>query len=1208
MPGLLVLVLATLCAGASGCKGERYLDRIYTPSSDEAGIMHADGGDRLDGALRRPDGAPPAGGGMTAHPDGARPMPTDDAGMPDPPMAEPCLRAAASERLPSRSAVTDGAMQPSARIMFTKDLFSLFRSHCGGCHVEAALGGFGVSLPTFANTIDGRAVERMRSDDPDRVMPPLSAGGKPASQRSEGDPVLELASLVERWIEAGRPADVFAVPAQGGAQAGDSPYRLEREVAGAMTNIGDCVPAKDLVASDQEAVRQMDAFFDRASELPLRLRDTDLVALDSATLARHGVVGYAPAYPLWSDNAKKIRAVRVPAGEPIRFDRVAQRFALPANTRFYKTFLREVVDRQGRKSYRKVETRVIVSRPDRKRPDGSYEVTSLFGTYAWNEPETEALLVRDPLRNGAPFRDRLVTIVTDEQQAQAVIESNPLNVQFALQDKGLTRTYAMPGSERCLHCHMGSPSHSFVLGFTPLQVHRRPLGEGGVVEPAGSDELNQLQRLIDYGISSEFDAADLKLLEDSQGARKPRNQLELEAQGYILGNCAHCHNPDGFASVKAPSLRDVLNLWPSPNGGIFEFPLESFSPRIKRGKQQRIPIPYITPSLFELEVFDGQNPTSFLSGIWVAKADIVFRDGRQVWNPVLAPWRSLVYRNVDAPFTYADHYAIFPHMPMDAPGLDCRAPRLLGSWMVSIPARRKHPQTDELHEAEPQPYVEVKPGSPGYDEAVQQASERLAQYRAGSRYNSCPDPALDIVDPRVVPGVPGSSTPATDSYRVPERAHWVVTDLTEVKAPWGPRRPDWRRILVDGDHQGLDPEDKDVVELLAEVVFTPELREFALSERPYGLWLEKDGCDLSSVPKAASFTGNERPLWFDVNEELRPDGSNPVYTQSPGGAVFNLICVNCHGPEADSQGRQADTIMTITGGATRVANLRDGIFGPPEAHGENRARVFGDVATPAISADTWAARYMIWMAIGGTEREIPRSILSLVSNTLVLGEGRAGGSAQVRDANMLQTAQWLCGQTLPDRARSFDMKAGRLRHGDKENGTSLIPSNGDAELWEELCSRDNPAPVRVLTVFSSDPTLWSRARNYRVCENCLRSPEAYPADAPVGDHSGNVVTGIAPSNRMPWCIRKPSKPELLEAAESFRQANRLQGKLPPFCPETLFAKVGAADVHLWSNADKVRWTRRGAMNAGLAVFAYLDAVAGGLKPKPAYNACEQLIP
>ena len=58
---------------------------------------------------------------------------------------------------------------------------------------------------------------------------------------------------------------------------------------------------------------------------------------------------------------------------------------------------------------------------------------------------------------------------------------------------------------------------------------------------------------------------------------------------------------------------------------------------------------------------------------------------------VLAPWRSLIYRNTDTPYDYFDDYAPFPHMPLNTSGYDCRVAQLMGDWMVSIPARIKDP-------------------------------------------------------------------------------------------------------------------------------------------------------------------------------------------------------------------------------------------------------------------------------------------------------------------------------------------------------------------------------------------------------------------------------------------------------------------------------------------------------------------------------------
>ena len=73
---------------------------------------------------------------------------------------------------------------------------------------------------------------------------------------------------------------------------------------------------------------------------------------------------------------------------------------------------------------------------------------------------------------------------------------------------------------------------------------------------------------------------------------------ELKAQAYMLGNCAHCHNPRGFPSITKPELTNKLNFLPNDkDGGIFEFPFERYSPIRSRGGNGQIPIPYVTPSL-----------------------------------------------------------------------------------------------------------------------------------------------------------------------------------------------------------------------------------------------------------------------------------------------------------------------------------------------------------------------------------------------------------------------------------------------------------------------------------------------------------------------------------------------------------------------------------------------------------------------------------
>ena len=105
---------------------------------------------------------------------------------------------------------------------------------------------------------------------------------------------------------------------------------------------------------------------------------------------------------------------------------------------------------------------------------------------------------------------------------------------------------------------------------------------------------------------------------------------------------------------------------------------------------------------------------------------------------------------------YADDFVVFPHMPMNSAGYDCRASHIMADWMVSIPAVRKSPQVSEdtLYGNKPydnnaQPYVEVLPTDPAYADAQAAARARLDEYHNGGRYDFCPDTS-DIVDPSVV--------------------------------------------------------------------------------------------------------------------------------------------------------------------------------------------------------------------------------------------------------------------------------------------------------------------------------------------------------------------------------------------------------------------------------------------------------------------------
>jgi mono/diheme cytochrome c family protein len=1162
-----------------------------------------------------------------------------------------CSRARSSSPLPARSTLA-GAGQDTggqADIYLTSDLYNLFDKVCGGCHVEANLGMFRVSAGTFPTLVDQTVYNIITSNDPATVMPPVLAGGVPFNQRMASDPVVQLASLLNSWLAQGSSPNSFTISAQ--SMGSSTGYAMTSTLASQLTNIGSCIPDKAMVATGTTAMDQMDAFFASATSLPATLDQTDLVSLDSQTLAQTGVISYAPTYPLWSDNAGKMRYVRVPRGQSITFDRAKQKLDIPANTRFYKTFLKQIKDANGNMTYRKIETRVIVSRPDTVAADGSNQQNALFGTYLWNDQESQAQLLQDPLRNGKPFADRIFPYVMDEQKAQAIIASNPANLPAAEKAAKIVRHYAVPGSERCIQCHMGSPSASFILGFTPLQVARRSTGEGGVYEPGEGDELTQLQRLIDYGVITGISSpSEVLPLEKSEGMRSPRNAYELNAQAYMVGNCAHCHNPRGFPSIRQPEIANMLIFLPGAgdNEGIFQFPLETMSPLRQRGLLQNVKIPYVTPSLY-----DYPDGTASLKYFCPDQSSGSCEGANETGQWVLAPWRSLIYRNTDTPYDYFDDYSLYPHMPLDTSGYDCRVAKLMGDWMVSIPARLKHPEQSEsllpvdgvfgpTANLDPQPYEEVLPTDSDYQAALSAATDRLNQYHSkGFRYGFCPSSYTeDIIDPTIQSevdlGVPivshtqAITSPTNPNLLImpvltPISPDYISFDDTNPAGDWFPRRPDWESALVKPNIPSFiasetssaqltadEVEDlTNVVTALQGVSLTADVRAALTEKVPFGLWdTSIPGCNFDGVPTAGSFIGTNRPQWMNLTA---PPASAPVLVESAGASVFTSICYNCHGLVADSKGLLADEITDLTGGDARVADFRDGLFGPLDSPGANRDRVYGpDAATLGLTSDDLASRYMAWMALGGTQKHLPQDILLQVSLSPVLGVVRTHIAIQ-GTPDMLKLGLSLCQQiaTSDPSVSQFSLSkfvtSGNIGWSDN---TGLIDANGDAELWLKLCNLGNRAIVRVPFTDSGSWTATSKPTGLSVSGFNLYWGDSYGSN-PVMDQNGNVHQGITPDNLFPICIQKPTDATQLGYATAALQGNPVQGNVIPFCPDGFVQPSHQLSVDSAGGTtdfvDGRKWAARGAINAALAVFLYLDGIERDPTSRQVlYNQCNML--
>ncbi len=1177
-------------------------------------------------------------------------------------LVETCPPAASSLYLPQRAGVTTNDAQTVTIPIVVNNLWASFNAHCGHCHVDGNNGGYQVTRSRFGALVTQDVVDTyIKSANPLLAMPRGDEGagadlGIDFSKRPAGDPIVALAASLTQWIAAGSPSDLFYIPNPDYGK--QSLYLMTPEVAQNQTNLGSCVPAWNFTvgwgADRHKKMQDLDDMFAKARRtpaaaphetptpaekqlgLPLHLSDTDLFTFDSQELARYGVIGFAPGYPLWSDGSGKLRYVRVPLGQSIKYDKTTQEFTIPRNTRFYKTFMKEVVDRGSQKKrYRKIETRIIVSRSDSSPGDPG----ALFGTYVWNADETEATLlghdaVTDEdqvLRDLTAFPDKIISYYTDEPAADAIrfAVPPPRNETYALEAAKVLRHYVLPGKERCRQCHIGSVRSDFILGFTPMQISRRPLHEGGTIEETGHDELTQLERLSALGVITGVDsAADIPLLENSQGDRSPRNENELIAQGYMFGNCGHCHNPKGYATDSVPELGPLLNFWPSKTGGVFQFPLDRISPRTTRGAEGRA-VPYITPSLYDLLPY-GYNPK--VRDSYAPKFFLDISDDGPVFD--LAPWRSLIYRNTQSPFLYGEDLTIFPHMPLNTAGYDCRASQIFGNWMVSIPAARVHPTIAENYagdvslttanaspgdpkiDNEPQPYLEVTPSAANddYSDAVNAATERLEAFQQGMRYGVCPSND-DVIDLSLAPegpivGLPADSVVPKDG--VPDHTHFVATDLTESPGPWSPRGTTWNDILVKHAFPDkMDPAIKQVVSLLTDnggVTFDQKLKAFVSTPRPFAVWQTNPKCDFTKPPfsdhlaGSPRYAGADRPRWLDLG---RVDPTAPLMDKLPGGNIYDMVCINCHGPKMDSKGRQADTVQQLTGGGSRVANFMTGMFGPLASPGTARGTAdgFGSVVTSSLTADDWGARYMSWMALGGTTASIPKLVINLVARSVVAGTVRSNPLVSVSNAsaNMLEAARVACrrlygltSETTPDPTpgNQFGVPA--------SNTSYLLQSNGDAELWERLCTINNPPMVRGLEVKNNGNGVnFSRA--------ALFESTAYPANTPVGKQAGQIVMssssgGVTDDNAVPWCVKRSGDTDAAKKdLATFLANNMVNGQPLPVCPEALLNAV-ATDERL------TEFAARGALNAGFAIFYYLDQVSKGLASTARFDECTLVPP
>ena len=468
---------------------------------------------------------------------------------------------------------------------------------------------------------------------------------------------------------------------------------------------------------------------------------------------------------------------------------------------------------------------------------------------------------------------------------------------------------------------------------------------------------------------------------------------------------------------------------------------------------------------------------------------------------------------------------------------------------------------------------------------------------------------------------------------LPEHPHWVNTGVSpRRRGAWAPRQPNWNTVLVEQNlptpasmNRASAPRPRvpsarstdqiKAIEMLPNA-YLSDIEPYADTPQPFGLWQVQPGCKLSGQHTVQDYTGATRPHWMDVTN---PPASAPVYTQTPGQAVFKMICINCHGPDGTANGRLAQNLATMTGGGALVANFRDGMFGPVGSSDStsDRAQVFGALPSDASAAWTVArppmtGRRGTWpgWALGGTpcrtflvERPPGRR-----RDESVLDQPRVLPSSSL-SANMLSEAKSLC--------RSLLLPAGDLTqffvgdgHGYLDPNRSLakglngsvVWTNGDAELWLHLCSLGNPPPVRVLTMshdgaVASAPGDVTFDGTFKVYPGTLIAPSAYPANTAVGNEASTQDPSLRTRNLWPWCVddRKAPAPDQTAIA-----------KHVPVCPPSVLQVSDACPAGSCLTTDDAnQWAVRGGVNAGMAVFLYLRSIENS-GPPPDFDQCNLL--
>jgi len=228
-----------------------------------------------------------------------------------------------------------------------------------------------------------------------------------------------------------------------------------------------------------------------------------------------GVIPYDVLAQLFADYAAKYRFLYVPKGEKIGYSE-KDTWRFPVGTILVKTFAYLADARDPSKGQRLLETRLFVHESGGWVPH----------TYVWNDAQTEATRTTGGTAIDSTFID----------------------------SSGTTRTngYVVPSLSDCRSCH-GKLGQTDTLGGRTLQLDRD--------HDYGNGPENQIDHLAKLGLFDVAPApADQRVhLVDPFGTAP----IDQRVRSYLMGNCAHCHQPGTSQATSSGFWLDYASTDPA---------------------------------------------------------------------------------------------------------------------------------------------------------------------------------------------------------------------------------------------------------------------------------------------------------------------------------------------------------------------------------------------------------------------------------------------------------------------------------------------------------------------------------------------------------------------------------------------------------------------------------------------------------------------